>query len=193
MLEGYPAGIDDLDEDAFVLVAARLPKRQRCADAIRAAGGESARVAWQLSPGREGKSHPAFALSASWSSRSGPAIARSLVPIRCNTRRTRTRARVVSLQRTIKSPSGMEATVVIGGMVVRPSMDGHRTGGSDRRLRRSIRRRQKVRTTGLLGNVEIGITAEEEHRHGAQRKNLPKSPTEPLREIFLLENRSARV
>jgi hypothetical protein len=38
MLEGYPAGIDDLDEDAFVLVAARLPKRQRCADAIRAAG-----------------------------------------------------------------------------------------------------------------------------------------------------------
>jgi RES domain len=38
MLEGYPAGIDDLDEDAFVLVAARLPKRQRCADAISAAG-----------------------------------------------------------------------------------------------------------------------------------------------------------
>jgi hypothetical protein len=33
MLEGYPAGIDDLDEDAFVLAAARLPKRQRCADA----------------------------------------------------------------------------------------------------------------------------------------------------------------
>lgn len=38
MLEGYPAGIDDLDEDAFVLVAARLPKRQRCADARSAAG-----------------------------------------------------------------------------------------------------------------------------------------------------------
>ena len=38
MLEGYPVGIDDLDEDAFVLVAARLPKRQRCADAVSAAG-----------------------------------------------------------------------------------------------------------------------------------------------------------
>jgi RES domain len=38
MLEGYPAGLDDLDEDAFVLVAARLPKRQRCADAASAAG-----------------------------------------------------------------------------------------------------------------------------------------------------------
>jgi RES domain len=38
MLEGYPVGIDDLDEDAFVLVAARLPKRQRCADAVNAAG-----------------------------------------------------------------------------------------------------------------------------------------------------------
>jgi RES domain len=38
MLEGYPVGIDDLDEDAFVLVAARLPKRQRCADAISTAG-----------------------------------------------------------------------------------------------------------------------------------------------------------
>jgi len=38
MLEGYPASVDDLDEDAFVLVAARLPKRQRCADAVSAAG-----------------------------------------------------------------------------------------------------------------------------------------------------------
>jgi len=38
MLEGYPAGIDDLDEDAFVLAAARLPKRQRCADAVSSAG-----------------------------------------------------------------------------------------------------------------------------------------------------------
>jgi RES domain len=38
MLEGYPAGLDDLDEDAFVLVAARLPKRQRCADAVSVAG-----------------------------------------------------------------------------------------------------------------------------------------------------------
>ena len=38
MLQGFPAGIDDLDEDAFVLVAARLPKRQRCADALTAAG-----------------------------------------------------------------------------------------------------------------------------------------------------------
>jgi len=37
MLEGYPAGRDDLAEDAFVLVAARLPKRQRCADAASAA------------------------------------------------------------------------------------------------------------------------------------------------------------
>jgi len=38
MLEGYPAGLDDLDEDAFVLVAARLPKLQRCADAVSVAG-----------------------------------------------------------------------------------------------------------------------------------------------------------
>jgi hypothetical protein len=38
MLEGYPAGLDDLDEDAFVLVAARLPKHQRCADAVSIAG-----------------------------------------------------------------------------------------------------------------------------------------------------------
>lgn len=38
MLEGYPAGLDDLDEDAFVLVAVRLPRRQRCADAVTAAG-----------------------------------------------------------------------------------------------------------------------------------------------------------
>jgi hypothetical protein len=38
MLEGFPAGLDDLDDDAFVLVAARLPKRQRCADAASAAG-----------------------------------------------------------------------------------------------------------------------------------------------------------
>jgi hypothetical protein len=30
MLEGYPAGLDDLDDDAFLLVAARLPERQRC-------------------------------------------------------------------------------------------------------------------------------------------------------------------
>ena len=38
MLEGYPVGLDDLDEEAFVLVAARLPRRQRCADAVSAAG-----------------------------------------------------------------------------------------------------------------------------------------------------------
>ena len=38
MLEGYPVGIDDLDEDAFVLVAARLPKRQCCADAVSTVG-----------------------------------------------------------------------------------------------------------------------------------------------------------
>lgn len=38
MLQGYPAGLDDLDDEAFVLVAAQLPKRQRCADAISVAG-----------------------------------------------------------------------------------------------------------------------------------------------------------
>jgi RES domain len=38
MLEGYPAGADDLAEDAFLLVAAQLPKRQRSADAVSAAG-----------------------------------------------------------------------------------------------------------------------------------------------------------
>jgi hypothetical protein len=38
MLEGYPAGLDDLDDDAFLLVAARLPERQRCADAASVAG-----------------------------------------------------------------------------------------------------------------------------------------------------------
>jgi RES domain-containing protein len=38
MLQGYPVGLDDLDEDAFVLVAVRLPKRQRCADAVSTAG-----------------------------------------------------------------------------------------------------------------------------------------------------------
>ena len=38
MLEGYPASLDDLDEEAFVLVALRLPKRQRCADAVSSAG-----------------------------------------------------------------------------------------------------------------------------------------------------------
>jgi RES domain len=38
MLEGYPAGLDDLDDDAFLLVAARLPERQRCADAVSVAG-----------------------------------------------------------------------------------------------------------------------------------------------------------
>jgi hypothetical protein len=34
MLEGYPVGPDDLAEDAFLLVAARLPKRQCSADAV---------------------------------------------------------------------------------------------------------------------------------------------------------------
>jgi len=38
MLEGSPVSLDDLDEDAFVLIAARLPKQQRCADAVSAAG-----------------------------------------------------------------------------------------------------------------------------------------------------------
>lgn len=38
MLQGYPAGLDDLDEDAFVLVAAQLPRRQRCAELHSAAG-----------------------------------------------------------------------------------------------------------------------------------------------------------
>jgi RES domain len=38
MLDGYPAGLDDLDEDAFILVAARLPGRQRCADAVSVGG-----------------------------------------------------------------------------------------------------------------------------------------------------------
>jgi hypothetical protein len=38
MLEGYPAGLDDLDDDAFLLVAARLPERQRFADAVSVPG-----------------------------------------------------------------------------------------------------------------------------------------------------------
>jgi hypothetical protein len=44
MLEGYPAGLDDLDEDAFILVAARLPKGQRCADAVSATGLKALRL-----------------------------------------------------------------------------------------------------------------------------------------------------
>jgi RES domain len=38
MLEGYPVGLDDLDDTAFLLVAVRLPERQCCADAVGVAG-----------------------------------------------------------------------------------------------------------------------------------------------------------
>jgi RES domain-containing protein len=41
MLEGYPAGLDDLDDAAFLLVAVQLPERQRCADAVSVAGLKS--------------------------------------------------------------------------------------------------------------------------------------------------------
>jgi hypothetical protein len=40
MLEGSPVSLEDLDEEAFVLIAARLPKRQRCADAVRQCGDD---------------------------------------------------------------------------------------------------------------------------------------------------------
>ena len=132
MLEGYPVGIDDLDEDAFVLSRCSTPKAAalcRCGQRCRP---ESARATWRLSAGCEGRGNSAFALSARWSSRPGPAIARNMVPIRRNARRTRTRARVVSLQRTIKSPPAMEASVTFGGMVVRASMVGYRIGRSGR-------------------------------------------------------------
>jgi hypothetical protein len=38
MLKGYPAELEDLNDNGFVLVAARLPQNQRCADAVSAAG-----------------------------------------------------------------------------------------------------------------------------------------------------------
>lgn len=40
MLDGYPATIEDLADDAFTLVAARLPRDQRCADAVSSEGLE---------------------------------------------------------------------------------------------------------------------------------------------------------
>ena len=55
MLEGYPAGLDDLDEDAIVLVAARLPKRQRCADGVSAAGLKALELPQTYPPGTTGK------------------------------------------------------------------------------------------------------------------------------------------
>jgi hypothetical protein len=55
MLEGYPAGLDDLDEDAFVLVAARLPKRQRCADGVSAAGLKALELPQTYPLGTKGK------------------------------------------------------------------------------------------------------------------------------------------
>jgi RES domain len=55
MLEGYPAGLDDLDEDAFVLVAARVPGRQRCADAASAAGLKTLRLPSSYPVDRKGK------------------------------------------------------------------------------------------------------------------------------------------
>lgn len=38
MLDGFPVRIDDLDDDAYVLVAATLPRSQRCADACSPEG-----------------------------------------------------------------------------------------------------------------------------------------------------------
>lgn len=38
LVAGQPYTVDDLDDDAYVLVAATLPKRQRCADALSPAG-----------------------------------------------------------------------------------------------------------------------------------------------------------
>lgn len=38
MLAGTPVRVDDLDEDAFVLVAAVLPRNQRVADAVTPGG-----------------------------------------------------------------------------------------------------------------------------------------------------------
>jgi len=44
MLDGSPVTLDDLDGDAFVLVAALLPVRQIGADAVSAAGLEAFRL-----------------------------------------------------------------------------------------------------------------------------------------------------
>jgi len=41
LLEGTPFTLDDIDDDAYVLVAARLPRDQRCADAVTSAGLEA--------------------------------------------------------------------------------------------------------------------------------------------------------
>lgn len=38
LAEGTPFTMDDLDDDAYVLVAATLPREQACADAVSAAG-----------------------------------------------------------------------------------------------------------------------------------------------------------
>lgn len=38
MLRGFPVEVDDLDDDAYVLVAATLPRAQRCADAVSPTG-----------------------------------------------------------------------------------------------------------------------------------------------------------
>lgn len=38
MLDGYPGDTDDLEDDAYRLVAATLPRNQTCADAVREAG-----------------------------------------------------------------------------------------------------------------------------------------------------------
>lgn len=38
MLDGYPVDLDDLEDDAFVLVAATLPRAQSVADAVSAEG-----------------------------------------------------------------------------------------------------------------------------------------------------------
>ena len=41
MLAGYPVALDDLDDEAYVLVAATLPNHQTCADAVSADGLQS--------------------------------------------------------------------------------------------------------------------------------------------------------
>ena len=60
MLEGYPAGLDDLDDDAFLLVAARLPERRK---ARLPAGSCVVWLGWKVSNLRMAGSKPAIVTS----------------------------------------------------------------------------------------------------------------------------------
>lgn len=55
MLEGTPVSVDDLDEEAYVLIAARLPKAQICADAVSAEGLRALRLPASYPRGARGE------------------------------------------------------------------------------------------------------------------------------------------